>query len=74
MAYVAAGRFIGYVEEHMNAWDCLAGQLIIAEAGGRIEHQSANDMIARGGRVVAGSAALFDELVAIADKVMRDTR
>jgi myo-inositol-1(or 4)-monophosphatase len=30
LAYVAAGRLLGYVEEHMNAWDCLAGQLIVA--------------------------------------------
>lgn len=67
LAYVAAGRLIGYVEEHMNAWDCIAGQLIIAEAGGRVEDQSADDMIKHGGRVVAASAGIFDELVAIAD-------
>lgn len=67
LAYVAAGRLLGYVEEHMNAWDCLAGQLLIAEAGGRIELQSADDMIAGGGRVVVGSAGVFDELVRIAD-------
>ena len=24
LAYVAAGRSIGYVESHMNAWDYLA--------------------------------------------------
>lgn len=68
LAYVAAGRLLGYAEEHMNAWDCLAGQLLIAEAGGRIEQQSANDMIANGGRVVAASAGVFDELVQIADR------
>ena len=71
LAYVASGRFVGYLEQHMNAWDCLAGQLIIAEAGGRVEQQSANQMIASGGRVIAGSAGLFDELVEIADSVMQ---
>lgn len=25
LAYVAAGRLIGYSEDHMNAWDYLAG-------------------------------------------------
>ncbi|TGV59841.1 inositol monophosphatase, partial [Mesorhizobium sp. M2D.F.Ca.ET.160.01.1.1] len=25
LAYAASGRLLGYVEEHMNAWDCLAG-------------------------------------------------
>ena len=72
LAYTAAGRLIGYVEEHMNAWDCLAGQLIIEEAGGRVERQSADQMIAEGGRVVAGSAGIFDELVRIADTVFED--
>lgn len=72
LAYVAAGRLIGYVEQHMNAWDCLAGQLIVQEAGGRIEDQSANAMIAQGGRVVAGSAGVFDDLVRIADAAYAD--
>ncbi|WP_299695013.1 inositol monophosphatase family protein [uncultured Tateyamaria sp.] len=67
LAYVADGRLLGYVEEHMNAWDCLAGQLMIAEAGGRIEDQDADAMIRSGGRVVAGSADVFDTLVEIAD-------
>lgn len=72
LAYTAAGRLIGFVEEHMNAWDCLAGQLIISEAGGRIEQQSADQMISEGGRVVAGSAGIFDELVHIADAAFGD--
>lgn len=67
LAYVAAGRLLGYVEEHMNAWDCLAGQLLIEEAGGMVEPQDANDMIARGGRVVVGTAQVFDTLKGIAD-------
>lgn len=67
LAYVAAGRLLGYLEEHMNAWDCLAGQLLIHEAGGRVEDQNANEMIAKGGRVVAGSTDVFPALQAIAD-------
>ncbi len=67
LAYVASGRLLGYIEEHMNAWDCLAGQLLIAEAGGRVEVQNADDMIIHGGRVVVGSAGVFDQLVDIAD-------
>ena len=37
LAYLAAGRLIAYAEPHMNAWDCLAAQLLVAEAGGRVE-------------------------------------
>ncbi|MEM8541024.1 MAG: inositol monophosphatase family protein [Pseudomonadota bacterium] len=67
LAYVAAGRLIGYAEPHMNAWDCLAGQLLIAEAGGRIEQQSADQMLETGGRVVASAPTIFDELISMAD-------
>lgn len=67
IAYVAAGRLLGYVEEHMNAWDCLAGQLLVEEAGGRVEPQDADDMIRAGGRVVVGTPDVFDTLVALAD-------
>ncbi len=67
IAYVAAGRLLGYAEEHMNAWDCLAAQLVVAEAGGGVEDQDAGEMIERGGRVVVGVPGVFDELVRLAD-------
>ncbi|MCG8709376.1 inositol monophosphatase [Brenneria sp. 4F2] len=35
LAWVAEGRTDGYAELHMNAWDCLAGLLMVREAGGR---------------------------------------
>ena len=66
LAYVAAGRMLGYVEEHMNAWDCLAGQLLVAEAGGAVEDQDADEMIRAGGRVIAGAPQVFEELKSIA--------
>jgi myo-inositol-1(or 4)-monophosphatase len=68
LSYVAAGRLIGYAEPHMNAWDCLAGQLLIAEAGGCVEHQSANDMLINGGRVVTSGPGVFEEMVKIANE------
>lgn len=34
LAYVADGRSDGYAELHMNAWDCVAGLLLVREAGG----------------------------------------
>lgn len=67
LCYVAAGRLIGYSEAHMNAWDCLAGQLLISEAGGGIEAQSADRMLAEGGRVVVGGAGVFEQLQAFAE-------
>ncbi|MFT6403880.1 inositol monophosphatase [Marinomonas primoryensis] len=34
LAYVASGRLIGYYEPHINSWDCLAGLIMVDEAGG----------------------------------------
>lgn len=73
LAYVASGRLLGYSEEHMNAWDCLAGQLIVAEAGGVVETQDADAMIADGGRVVVGTPAVFDRLLAISKEAFAKT-
>jgi myo-inositol-1(or 4)-monophosphatase len=38
MAYVACGRFDGFWEEGLNAWDVAAGVLLIEEAGGRVTY------------------------------------
>ncbi len=34
LAHVAAGHYLGYYEPALSAWDCLAGLLIVQEAGG----------------------------------------
>lgn len=44
MAYVADGRFDGYWEAHINAWDVLAGLCLVREAGGWC-----NDFLGDGG-------------------------
>lgn len=66
LAYVATGRILGYLEEHMNGWDFLAGHLIVAEAGGRVWPVNADTAIAEGGRVVVGGAGLYGEIEALA--------
>jgi myo-inositol-1(or 4)-monophosphatase len=38
MAYVACGRFDGFWEEGLHAWDVAAGVLFIEEAGGRVSY------------------------------------
>ena len=67
LAYVAAGNLIGYAEDHMNAWDCLAGQLLVQEAGGKIENQNADEMTTNGGRVIVGAPGIYDELLRISE-------
>lgn len=36
LAWVAEGRTDAYLEISMNSWDCVAGMLLIEEAGGRV--------------------------------------
>ena len=36
LAYVACGRFEGFFEYNLNAWDVAAGSLIVSEAGGTV--------------------------------------
>ena len=65
LAYVAAGRLIGYTEQHMNGWDCLAGLLMIEEAGGRVEPFDHADPVREGTVAIAGGPHVFDEIRAM---------
>jgi len=66
LAYVAAGRLDAYVENHINAWDCLAGVAIAHEAGAYVSDFLAGDGLKRGAPIVACAPALEDSLVAVA--------
>lgn len=68
LAYVAAGRLIGFVEPHMNAWDCIAALLLIEEAGGQYEPYDMDVMLSKGGRVITACSGVFDEIHAMTDK------
>jgi len=67
LAYVACGKLLGYSEEHMNGWDCMAGLLLIAEAGGCVEDQDAQAMIAHGGRVVAAAPGVWADILRLSN-------
>ncbi|SIO05442.1 inositol monophosphatase family protein [Vannielia litorea] len=59
LAYVAAGRFDGYWEKRLNAWDIAAGLLIVREAGGFVEPiREGNSMLADG-EIIAANPTLF---------------
>jgi myo-inositol-1(or 4)-monophosphatase len=63
LAYVAAGRLIGYFEPHMNSWDFAAGALLVREAGGRTNDclPTAQAMV-DGGLMLAGAPGIYDQL------------
>ena len=65
---VACGRLIGYVEAHINAWDCLGGIAVCTSAGARVNDYLSDNALLRGGHIVAGSPPVFDQLVAVLGK------
>lgn len=67
LAYVASGRLLGYVEPHMNAWDCLAGLYMIERAGGQVQPFDHAGMMSDGGRVVAAAPGIYPAVVKMTD-------
>jgi myo-inositol-1(or 4)-monophosphatase len=66
IAYVAAGRSDGFVEHHINAWDCLAGILLVSEAGGYVSDFLKGDGLAKGNALIASAPGVKDALIAAA--------
>ncbi len=70
MAWVAAGRFDGFWERDLNAWDLAAGVLLITEAGGKVTDTDGEEEVLTKGSVCAGNldihALLLERLRAAA--------
>jgi myo-inositol-1(or 4)-monophosphatase len=67
LCYVACGRLLGYVEAHINSWDCLGALAILESAGGRSNDFLAGEGLWVGGRLIAGPPALYPALAAVLD-------
>ncbi len=65
LAAVAAGRLGAYYEPHMHPWDCLAGLLLVREAGGRTLPQSVETMLSQGGIVLAAAPGVWADIAVI---------
>lgn len=65
LAYVAAGRFLGYMEPHINSWDCLGAIAVIEAAGLRVNDFLAGDALHKGNKIVAGVPGVYEELAAL---------
>lgn len=66
LAYVAAGRLVGYYEPFMRAWDCMAGYCLVKEAGGDYLPFPADGEALLGGHpVLASNSTAYAELLAI---------
>lgn len=65
MAYVAAGRYEGYWERRLNAWDVAAGIIIVKEAGGLIEAIDPEDKIVESGEVLCANEPVYEKFAKI---------
>lgn len=65
LAYVACGRFDGYFEYNLNAWDVAAGIVIVKEAGGDIIDFSGGNQPIELREIVATNSHISAELLAI---------
>jgi myo-inositol-1(or 4)-monophosphatase len=64
-AYVAAGRLIGYYETHINSWDCLAGLVMVREAGGRCSDFLRGDGLLQGNPLLVASPQIYGPMAAM---------
>ena len=60
LSYVAAGRYDGYWERRLNAWDVAAGLLLVKEAGGFVSGMDEGTDPLSGGGVIAANDLVFE--------------
>ncbi len=65
LCWVAAGRYDGFYEHKLNAWDSAAGFLIVNEAGGRVSDFTGAAYDPYQPHIVATNGKIHDELVAV---------
>lgn len=65
MAYVACGRFDGFWEEGLNAWDMAAGKLLIEEAGGWVTNYDGSAFSIYKPPVCASNGKIHNEMLGV---------
>ena len=68
LAWVASGRFDGFWEMKLNAWDIAAGMLLVREAGGYVTDAKGGANVLESGNVVAANDQLHTPFL----KLLRD--
>ncbi|HEY1877205.1 MAG TPA: inositol monophosphatase family protein, partial [Rhizomicrobium sp.] len=63
LAYVAAGRFNGFWEHSLQAWDIAAGIVLLREAGGMITDMRGGAEMLTQGTVLAANEVLHPQLL-----------
>ena len=53
LVYVACGRFEGFFEYNLKAWDVAAGSFIVQQAGGAVSDFNGGNNFIFGGEIIA---------------------
>jgi len=65
LCWVAAGRFDGFYEHKLEAWDSAGGYLIVEEAGGRVTDFKGNKFSPYQPHVLATNGKIHEEMLAV---------
>ncbi len=65
LCWVAAGRFDGFFEHKLNAWDSAAGFLIIEEAGGKVTDMKGDTYNPYQPGIIATNGIIHDDLLKV---------
>jgi myo-inositol-1(or 4)-monophosphatase len=65
LCWVAAGRFDGFYEHKLSAWDSAAGSLIVQEAGGKVTDFEGKPYSPYQPHILATNGLIHDELLEI---------
>jgi myo-inositol-1(or 4)-monophosphatase len=68
LCYVAMGRFDGFFEVHLNAWDTSAGVLILREAGGIVTNFEGDEFSIYGRELAASNGKIQKEMLELIQK------
>jgi len=63
LSFVAAGRYDGYWEKNLNAWDIVAGAAIVNAAGGLVSSYKGCPLRPETGEIVASNGSLHRALI-----------
>jgi len=71
IVYVACGRFDGFYEYGLHAWDIAAACFILERAGGKSSDFSGGDNYLFGGEVVSSNSGIFNEFQQTVNKLIK---
>lgn len=74
LCYVASGRFDGFWERRLNAWDIAAGSLILEEAGGRVTDFKGDPIPLDRKEMWASNGKVHNQFLAIIGEVLEEKK